>query len=333
MTKLVQFWNNWIEVMIKKSNDWKEDIWLNNNEIALLFEKDSSNIAKHIKKIYNDWELDKNQTSAIFAKVQNEWWKQVKRSKEIYNLDIILSVWYKVNWKKWWEFRKWANQVLWQYLKKWYVVNEKVMLSKWVDEIVWLLDNAQLILKRGQSWRTDEFEEILGVIKDYSYSFKTLQDYDEDKLSLEWKETGELKYRLEYESALKYIAELKKVLMKKWEATELFGQEKTHQSLWWIIWNIFNCFSWGEPYPSLEEKASHLLYFIIKNHPFNDWNKRIWSFLFQSFIKLNKFDRKENWEKKINDTTLVAIALMIAESDPKQKDTMTKLVVNLLRKR
>lgn len=331
MGKIVKFGNS-LEVIIKKNNKWFEDVWLNTEDIAKLFWRDRTVITRHINKIYKEKEVD-NDTYIEKEIVTLKNWKKYRTTKKEYNLDVILSVWYKVNWKKWNEFRKWANQVLGSYLTKGYVVNERVITSKAVDEISWILANVQWMLKKWQLWQTDEFNEILEVIKDYWYSFKMLQDYDDDKLSLKGWETWELKYRMDYDSAIKYVAQLKKELIKKWEATELFGQEKTHQSLWGILWNIFNWFFWIEPYPSLEEKASHLLYFVIKNHPFNDGNKRIWSFLFQVFLKMNNFDKKMNWEKKINDNTLVAIALMIAESDPKQKQTMTKLVTNLLRKR
>jgi prophage maintenance system killer protein len=334
MSKLIKFQENWISLDIKIDKDisWKEDIWLKTNDIANLFWKDNTVITRHINNIFKNEEVPSNSFKDISVITEKNGRKWKKKTKE-YNLDVILSVWYKVNWQMGTKFRRWANQTLWQYLKKWYVVNEKVILAKWVDEITWLLNSAQWMLQRWQSGQVNEFNEVLNIIKDYSYSFKTLQDYDEDKLSLKWDETGELKYILEYNNAIKYIQELKNALIKKGEATELFWQEKTHQSLWWIIWNIFNWFFGIEAYPSLEAKASHLLYFIIKNHPFNDWNKRIGAFIFQTFIKMNNFDRKSDWEKKINDTTLVAIALMIAESDPKQKETMTKLVINMLKKR
>lgn len=180
--------------------------------------------------------------------------------------------------------------------------------------------------------REKDLSDILSIINDFSYTFTILQKYDERRLAFEWlKDTTE--QVLNYSDSLRAIEIFKKNLMEKWEATTLFWQEKTPMALNSILGNVFNVFSWWEPYPSLEEKASNLLYFIIKDHPFNDWNKRIGSFLFILFLKKNNFHLKRNWEKKINDNMLWLLAIMIAESLPENREPFMSLLVNLLKNR
>lgn len=176
--------------------------------------------------------------------------------------------------------------------------------------------------------------EIIGMLKDYGYSLTTLQEYDEGRLTLEGQQKVVL-WKPDYDGVVKYISALKKELISRGEATELFGQEKRGNgiSLSGILGNVFQTLFGEDAYPSVEEKASHILYFIIKDHPFNDGNKRIASFLFSLFLKKNQFAWKKDGTLKINDTALASLAILVAESDPKQKEQYVKLLVNALRAR
>ena len=329
--EIIKFWAQWIEVLVWNWSWENPDVWLETDWMSELFERDRTVIWKHIKTIYKEWEVwNDSFREEIVTTHKNG--KAYKTKKKYYNLDVILSVWYKINGKRWTEFRKWANDVLGKYLKKGYIISDKLMLEAWMSEVISLIWNAQRHLIEDTSSSADDISEILGIIKDYWYSFSTLQNYDERNFTLEWEEKN-TKYTLEYWISMKIIWLLRDELIKKGEATELFGQEKTPGSLESILGNVFNSFSWGDAYPSLEEKAAQLLYFIIKDHPFNDGNKRTASFLFSVFLQKNDFHLKLNWERKINDNALAILVLLIAESDPKEREIYIKLLVNILRKR
>ncbi len=307
----------------------KETIWMNLNQIAYLFGRDKSVISRHLKNIFKSGELDPNQTVANFATVQKEWTKLVKRDIEYYNLDVILSVGYRVNSKRATRFRQRATKVLKQYLIKGYAINQQRLNQKKLQE----LENMINFIKRTISFKDlskDELQGILEIITKYTQTWITLAKYDEWQISGEGK-TKQLQFKLEAENALKAIEKLKESLMKQWQAWEGFGQLRDEAWLENIFANIYQTFGGQEVYPTIEEKAANLLYMIVKNHPFVDGNKRIWAFLFVLFLDKNGILYDENWEIKINHRALTAITLLIAQSNPKEKDMMINLVVELIK--
>lgn len=245
-----------------------------------------------------------------------------------YNLDIIISVWYRVKSNEWTQFRIWANKILKDYLIKWYSINQKKLQEKWYKELENTLD---LFKKTLKSWDLthDEALWLIDIITNYTNTWLLLQNYDENNLKNVWK-TKNLDYKLEAIEAIQSLTELKKNLINKKEATNLFANPIQKDWLKWIFWNIYQTFWWKDLYNSVEEKAANLLYFIVKDHPFSDWNKRSWAFLFILFLAKNHILFDTNWDKKINDRALVAITLLIAESNPKDKELMVKLLINLI---
>jgi len=329
--------NKKIQIYRNKSGDTElrvnienETVWLDSYQIAEIFWKDRTTIQRHIKNIYSTWELIEKETCAKNAHVQKEWSKNVKREKINYNLDMIISVWYKVNSKEATQFRIWATSVLKDHIVQWYSINEKRLKQreKWLEELEWTL---WIIKKAISSWNLsqDEALGLLDIISDYTNSWLLLQRYDEDEL-IEQGKTKKLDYKLEAEEAYKAILELKKNLMEKHEATDLFANLREFDGLQGIFGNIYQTFDKKELYLSTEEKAAHLLYFIVKDHPFSDGNKRSGAFLFILFLAQNRLLFDENKNKKIDERSLVAITLLIAESHPKDKELMTRLVVNLI---
>jgi len=249
------------------------------------------------------------------------------RKMNLYNLDIIVSVGYRVNSKRATQFRIWATNVLRGYLVKGYAVNEKHLLeaknrlNDLQSTIAFLQEKSKHELLAGQE------QEILDLLNNYAKTFSLLEQYDKEKLALV--KSGKGKFVLDYTTAVKVIKEVKKELVGKKEASDLFGQENSDK-LKAVFGSIEQTFGGKDLYSSLEEKAAHLLYFIIKDHPFVDGNKRVASFLFVYFLDKNNYLYKEQGEKKINDNALTALALLIAVSSPDEKDKMVKIVTNLL---
>ena len=298
-----------------------ESFWLSLNEIATLFERDKSVISRHLKNIYKERELDERATVAKNATVQTEGGRKVEREIEYYNLDAILSVGYRVNSKRGTQFRQWATQRLKDFLVKGVAINQKRL-----DE---LQQTVQLIQKSiGEETNLTEAKGLLNIITQYTRSFVLLNQYDSN--TIEQKEVSEnITYEIRYDEAKTAIAELKKLLKKKKEATNLFGNEKD-QSFEGTLQSIVQTFGGKYLYPSIEEQAAHLLYFIIKNHPFTDGNKRIGAFLFIWFLDKNKHRFKKSGELKINDNALVALALLVAQSNPAEKELMIKLITRFV---
>jgi len=316
-------WNT--EIQVKFEND---TVWLTQEQISIIFWVNRPAITKHINNIFESWELNDNQTCSILEQVKKEWKKQVKRKIKYYNLDMIISVWYRINSKQATNFRIWATSVLKDYLIKWYSINKKRLQEKWYKELEQTLNIFKKTLK---SWELsqDEAMWLLDIITNYTDTWLLLQNYDEDNLTKSWK-TKELDYKLEWDEASQCLMELKQNLINKKEATELFAKPRETDIIQGIFWNIYQTFWWADLYTSVEEKAANLLYFIVKDHPFSDWNKRSWAFLFILFLAKNHILFDSRWDKKINDRALVAITLLIAESNPKDKDIMVKLLVNLI---
>lgn len=310
--------NNQIEVSVQFE---KETVWLSLNQIALLFDRDKSVISRHLRNIYNEGELDMEATVAKNATVQTEGGRKVEREIEYYNLDAILSVGYRVNSKRGTQFRQWATQRLKDFLVKGVAINQKRL-----DE---LQQTVQLIQKSiGEETNLTEAKGLLNIITQYTRSFVLLNQYDSN--TIEQKEVSEnITYEIKYDEAKTAIAELKKLLKKKKEATNLFGNEKD-QSFEGTLQSIVQTFGGKYLYPSIEEQAAHLLYFIIKNHPFTDGNKRIGAFLFIWFLDKNKHRFKKSGELKINDNALVALALLVAQSNPAEKELMIKLITRFV---
>lgn len=307
------------EIKVQFDND---SFWLSLNEIALLFERDKSVISRHLKNIYQEGELDSLSTVAKNATVQYEGERKVNRIIEYYNLDAILSVGYRVNSKQGTQFRQWATQRLKDYLVQGYAINQKRL-----DE---LQQTVQLIQKSiSEDTNLTETKGLLEIITQYTQSFVLLNQFDSDSIQ-SGNLNEEITYEIDYSEAKNAISELKKQLIDKKEATELFGNEKD-QSFEGTLKSIVQTFDGIYLYPSIEEQAAHLLYFIIKNHSFSDGNKRIGAFLFVWFLEKNKHRFKESGELKINDNALVALALLVAQSNPSDKELMVRLIIQLIK--
>jgi len=323
------------EIVIYKSKDGpklevrleEETVWLTLNQIASLFDVQKAAISKHIKNIFKSGELDPDSTVSKMETVQIEGNRRIRRILTYFNLDMIISVGYRVNSKRATQFRIWATKTLKEHLVKGYTVNEKRLLQaqsnlkELHETISFLQDKSKNELLAGQE------QEILNLLTNYSKTLSLLEQYDKEKLSLIKKSKDS--FVLKYEDAINIISKVKKELIAKKEASDLFGQENSNRFKA-ILGSIYQTFDKKELYPSLEEKAAHLLYFIIKDHPFVDGNKRIASFLFVYFLDKNNFLYRKSGEKKINDNALTTLALLIAISDPKDKDRIIKIITNLI---
>ena len=299
-------------------------IWLDANDIASIFDVNRPAIVKHIGNIYKSEELSKEATCSILEQVAKD---GKKRKMNYYNLDMIISVGYRVNSKKATKFRRWATDILNKYLIQGYALNKDKLQQQKLQE----LDKTIQLIKQGIENRelsTTEAKGFVEIISNYAKSWALLQGYDDQSLK-ELTQTKESKFVLDYDEAKEAIAELKKVLKQKGEATELFGQEKAEEFEGNLL-NIYQTFGGVDLLPSLEQKAANLLYYIIKGHPFNDGNKRIGAYLFVLFLHKNGILHKPNGEAKINDNTLVSVALLVAQSHPDQKEIIIKLVMNML---
>lgn len=305
-----------------KTDIENETIWASLDQISKLFARDKSGISRHIKNIFKSGELEEKTTVAKIATAQFEGQRSVTRDIAYYNLDMIISIGYRVDSKEATLFRKWATSVLKKYLTQGYAIDkQKIAGTKTI------LHNLKQTISLLTEHKIGEDEEVLNLLKNYTKTLSLLESYD--KASIEDFQGSKTSYVLEYDEVKKVIATLKESLMKKAEASELFGNEKADE-LSGIIANLYQTFSSQELYPSIEDKATHLLYFIIKDHPFSDGNKRTASFLFIYFLDKCNYLYKENGEKKINDNALTTLALLIASSKPSEKEILIKLVKHLL---
>ena len=298
----------------------EEMVWLSLNQLVELFGRDKSVISRHIKNIFKEQELELSSVVANFATTASD---GKFYNVDYYNLDMIISVGYRVNSKKAVEFRKWASGVLKDYLLKGYSINHKKIMTKELDELkqtVLLLSNTLL----NQNLVNETGSELLGLIRSYAKTWDILVKYDEDRLELPKSKASAMGRELGYEEAKLAIMDLKTELSLTLEASNLFGQERG-EALDGIIGNLYQTFGGDDLYPSIEEKAAHLIYFIIKDHPFSDGNKRIGCLLFLLFLNINGFKLTA-----VTPESLTALALLIAESDPTQKEIIIKLVINLL---
>jgi len=305
----------------------KETVWLNLNQMAGLFQRNKSVVSRHISNVFRTRELSKGSTVAKFATVQIEGDREITRNIEYYNLDMIISVGYRVNSLRGTQFRIWANKILKDYLVTGYALNEKRLQSQ-IEKYEALKQSISLIDKivDHKLLSTSESEGLLRVIGDFSYALDTLDRYDYGKLELARVSKRTAK-RISYEEAKGAI----KKMLGKFGDSALFGREKDN-SFRSSLDTIYQTYDGKYLYPSIEEKAAHLLYFIVKNHSFVDGNKRIAAAVFTWFLERNGLLYKSDWMKRIADNALVALTLMIAMSDPKEKDVITKIIVNLINK-
>ena len=302
-----------------------ETVWITEKQIVELFGKARRTIGEHINNLYEEGELDKSSTWREFRQVQKEGQREVTRNVPQYNLDVIISVGYRVKSKTGIEFRKWATKKLKEHLIKGYTLNQNIQIHQ-IKDLQNQLVNAQEKLFESQTQLTDG---LLNIISSYSKSFELLNQFDTDELS-----TSDLQkdfnYIINYADVNKAIGKLKTTLIEKEEASQLFGSEKD-DSFRGILGSISQTVFGDLAYPSIEEQAAQLLYSIIKGHAFSDGNKRIGSFIFVWFLEQNNFHLKSNGQLKINDNTLVALALAVAQSIPDQRDIIIKLIINLIK--
>lgn len=302
-----------------------ETVWLTQAQMAELFETDRTSIVRHINNIYKVEELDRESTCAKIAQVQVEGMRNVKRNIPYFNLDMIISVGYRVNSKRGVKFRQWANSVLKQYLVKGYAVNERIHKEQ-IGELRQLVGMLGRTIQNQPVLSTDETNALFDVVVDYTYALDTLDDYDYQRLVVK-ETTPEEKFHATYDNAMEAIHALRD----KFGGSKLFGNEKD-DSFKSSIAQIYQTFGGEELYPSVEEKAAMLLYLVTKNHSFSDGNKRIAATLFLWFLNNNGILYREDGTKRLADNTLVALTLMIAESRTEEKDVMVKVVVNLINK-
>ena len=302
-----------------------ETVWLTQAQMAELFEKTPQNITMHIGNAYKEGELEKESTCKEYLQVQQEGKRKVSRMVKYYDLDVIISVGYRVKSKRGTAFRIWARKVLREYLVKGYAVNER-MRKEQIGELRQLVGMLGRTIQSQPLLSNDETNALFEVVTDYTYALDTLDNYDYERLTIN-KTTKEEPFHATYENAMEAINGLRE----KFGGSVLFGNEKD-DSFKSSIGQIYQTFDGEELYPSVEEKAAMLLYLVTKNHSFSDGNKRIAATLFLWFLNNNHILYYPDGSKRIADSTLVALTLMIAESRTEEKDVMVKVVVNLINK-
>ena len=314
------------KIIIYQSEDGKtqldvkleeDTVWLNTKQMAELFDKEESNIRRHINNVFNEAELPR-ENNVHFLHVNG-----VKKPVPYYTLDVIISVGYRVHSQRGVRFRQWANSVLKQYLVKGYAINENIRKHQ-IAELRQLIQVLGRAIQQQPAKTTDESNVLFDVVVDYTYALDTLDNYDYQRLHIA-KTTKEEPFHATYENAMHEID----MLRQKFGGSVLFGNEKD-ESFKSSIGQIYQTFDGTELYPSVEEKAAMLLYLVTKNHSFSDGNKRIAATLFLWFMNNNAILYRPDGTKRIADNTLVALTLMIAESKTEEKDIMVKVVVNLI---
>lgn len=311
-----------LEVFIKK-----ETIWLTLNQIAALFNTNKSGISRHLRGIFKNGELNQKSTVAKNATVQIEGQRYIKREIEYYNLDAILSVGYRVNSKKATQFRIWATKVLRSHILQGYSINDHALLENRAEKLLDLQKTIALLREKASTKQLIGRErEILDLLSSYSIALGLLDDYDRKRMK---KPKGKKSvYKLKYSEVKDLIEELKADYAVKNSNSNIFGVERSNID--GIIKNLYQTFDKRQLYPSIEERSAHLLYFFIKDHPFVDGNKRIGAFLFVYFLNKSDYLTRLDGSNKIDNGTLTALTLLIAESRPEEKETMIKIVMNLL---
>ena len=309
--------DNQTQIDVRMEND---TVWLTTQQMAMLFDREESNIRRHVINVFKEGEL-KKENNVHFLHVNG-----VKKPVPFYNLEVIISVGYRVKSQRGVQFRQWANRVLKQYLIKGYAINERLRHEQ-ISELRQLVQVVSRTLQHREQENTIETQDLLDVVVDYTYALDTLDNYDYERLTID-QTTKVASFHATYENAMEQIQRLRD----KFGASVLFGNEKD-DSFKSSIGQIYQTFDGDELYPSVEEKAAMLLYLVTKNHSFSDGNKRIAATLFLWFLNNNKILYNSDGSKRIADSTLVALTLMIAESKTEEKDVMVKVVVNLINQR
>ncbi len=298
-----------------------ETVWLTQAQMAELFLTERSVITKHLRNVFQAKELEQE------SNVQKMHIPNSDKPVQLYSLDVIISVGYRVNSKRGTQFRIWATNVLKQHLIQGYTINEK-RLKEHTVSLKTLQQAVKLLadVSERKALTSEEAKGLFEVIRDYSYGLDVLDDYDHGRTQIK-SATAKECYQLTYEEGLKVIGQMRQ----KFGASSLFGNEKD-ASFKSALGAVYQTFSGKDLYPSVEEKAANLLYLVVKNHAFSDGNKRIAAALFVWFLDRNKILYRADGGKRIADNALVAITLLIAESQPKEKDVIAALVVNLINK-
>ena len=308
------------QIDVRLEND---TVWLTQAQMVELFQTTKQNVSLHVSNVFKEGELEQESTVKEYLTVQQEGRRAVSRQVKYYNLDVIISVGYRVKSKRGTAFRIWARRVLKDYLIKGYAVNERIRKEQIVElrQLVGIIGRA---IQNKEIESNEENQALFDIVVDYTYALDTLDNYDYERLSIS-KTTQEDKFHATYENAMQAI----NALREKFGGSTLFGNEKD-DSFKSSIGQIYQTFGGEELYPSVEEKAAMLLYLVTKNHSFSDGNKRIAATLFLWFLNNNRILYREDGSKRIADNTLVALTLMIAESRTEEKDVMVKVVVNLI---
>ena len=297
-----------------------ETVWLSANQMAMLFNREESNIRRHVINVFKEGELEK-ENNVHFLHVNG-----VKKPVPFYNLDVIISVGYRVKSQRGVQFRRWANKILKEYLVKGYVVTDRLRRDQ-LGELRQLVQVVGRALQHNDITATSDGQALFDVVVDYTYALDTLDNYDYERLTIE-RTTSKGPFRATYENAMVEIRRLHD----KFGGSKWFGNEKD-DSFKSSIGQIYQTIGGEELYPSVEEKAAMLLYLVTKNHSFSDGNKRIAATLFLWFLNNNGILYRPDGTKRLADNTLVALTLMIAESRTEEKDVMVKVVVNLINQR
>ena len=308
------------QIDVRLEND---TVWLTQAQMVELFQTTKQNVSLHVSNVFKEGELEQASTVKEYLTVQQEGKRSVSRQVRYYNLDVIISVGYRVKSKRGTAFRIWARRVLRDYLIKGYAVNERIRKEQ-IGELRQLVGILGRAIQNKEIESNDENQALFDIVVDYTYALDTLDNYDYERLSIS-KTTQEDKFHATYENAMQAI----NALREKFGGSTLFGNEKD-DSFKSSIGQIYQTFGGEELYPSVEEKAAMLLYLVTKNHSFSDGNKRIAATLFLWFLHNNRILYREDGSKRIADNTLVALTLMIAESRTEEKDVMVKVVVNLI---
>lgn len=313
------------KIVLDESQD---TVWATEQQIINLFGKARRTISEHIKNIYKEGELDKKATWREFRQVQKEGDREVSRNVSSYNLDVIISIGYRVKSKTGIEFRKWATSKLKEHLIKGYTINQNILETN-QSKILELERSLREMQKQAIDAQQNLTKGFLSIIEEYSKSFELLSKFDNDELNTDGLNKDFI-YVINYKDAREAIQELKQNLILKSEASEIFGNEKD-KSFEGILGSISQTVFGELAYPTIEEQAAQLLYSTIKGHAFSDGNKRIGSFLFVWFLELNNFHFNIKGKRKINEITLTALALAVAQSLPEQREIIVKLIINMIK--
>jgi len=315
--------NNEIQLKVQLEED---TVWLTQAQMSALFDRDTNTVGEHIVNIFSEHELDRTSTTRKFRVVQIEGTRKITRNIEHYNLDVIISVGYRVKSLRGTQFRIWATNVLKKYLVEGYVLNQK-RLEENEQKYLELQEQIKTLrnIVENETFTLSQSKELVRIISDYAKGLSLINAVDENNVNTPRSLSIRPAQKIEHEKAKLEISKLRETL----KAHELFGNERAN-GLESALLTIFQTYNGKELYPSIEEKAVHLFYFIIKDHPFTDGNKRIGSFLFVRFLDINKLLYLPDGSRLVSEDTLVAVALLIAQSDPRDKKLMIKLVLNLL---